>query len=45
MAYLFLRRLENPPQSINDEQTQTLPSDEATVRGWRGRWTLLTGRN
>ncbi len=28
VAYLFLRRLENLLQSINDEQTQTLPSDE-----------------
>ncbi|XQS19110.1 bifunctional [glutamate--ammonia ligase]-adenylyl-L-tyrosine phosphorylase/[glutamate--ammonia-ligase] adenylyltransferase [Citrobacter telavivensis] len=27
-AYLFLRRLENLLQSINDEQTQTLPDDE-----------------
>lgn len=27
-AYLFLRRLENLMQSINDEQTQTLPGDE-----------------
>ena len=27
-AYLFLRRLENLLQSINDEQTQTLPADE-----------------
>jgi len=27
-AYLFLRRLENLLQSINDEQTQTLPSDD-----------------
>ena len=27
-AYLFLRRLENLLQSINDEQTQTLPGDE-----------------
>lgn len=26
-AYLYLRRLENLLQSINDEQTQTLPSD------------------
>ena len=26
-AYLFLRRLENLLQSINDEQTQTLPED------------------
>jgi glutamate-ammonia-ligase adenylyltransferase len=26
-AYLFLRRLENLLQSINDEQTQTLPQD------------------
>jgi glutamate-ammonia-ligase adenylyltransferase len=26
-AYLFLRRLENLLQSINDEQTQTLPGD------------------
>ncbi len=26
--YLFLRRLENLLQSINDEQTQTLPQDE-----------------
>ncbi|XPE60527.1 hypothetical protein ACNKHT_19945 [Shigella flexneri] len=36
VAYLFLRRLENLLQSINDEQTQTLPSDGSTVRGWRG---------
>jgi glutamate-ammonia-ligase adenylyltransferase len=28
VAYLFLRRLENLLQSINDEQTQTLPGDE-----------------
>ncbi|KFB99170.1 glutamate-ammonia-ligase adenylyltransferase [Trabulsiella guamensis ATCC 49490] len=28
VAYLFLRRLENLLQSINDEQTQTLPADE-----------------
>ena len=28
MAYLFLRRLENLLQSINDEQTQTLPADD-----------------
>ncbi|MDU5729909.1 MAG: bifunctional [glutamate--ammonia ligase]-adenylyl-L-tyrosine phosphorylase/[glutamate--ammonia-ligase] adenylyltransferase [Citrobacter freundii] len=27
-AYLYLRRLENLLQSINDEQTQTLPGDE-----------------
>lgn len=27
-AYLYLRRLENLLQSINDEQTQTLPVDE-----------------
>ena len=27
-AYLFLRRLENLLQSINDEQTQTLPASE-----------------
>ena len=27
-AYLFLRRLENLLQSINDEQTQTLPGDD-----------------
>lgn len=27
-AYLFLRRLENLLQSINDEQTQTLPGNE-----------------
>jgi len=27
-AWLFLRRLENLLQSINDEQTQTLPTDE-----------------
>ncbi|WP_312467652.1 bifunctional [glutamate--ammonia ligase]-adenylyl-L-tyrosine phosphorylase/[glutamate--ammonia-ligase] adenylyltransferase [Pseudescherichia sp.] len=27
-AYLWLRRLENLLQSINDEQTQTLPGDE-----------------
>ncbi len=28
VAYLFLRRLENLLQSINDEQTQTLPADD-----------------
>ncbi|CCG85810.1 bifunctional [glutamate--ammonia ligase]-adenylyl-L-tyrosine phosphorylase/[glutamate--ammonia-ligase] adenylyltransferase [Erwinia piriflorinigrans] len=28
VAYLFLRRLENLLQSINDEQTQTLPDSE-----------------
>ncbi|WP_075183051.1 bifunctional [glutamate--ammonia ligase]-adenylyl-L-tyrosine phosphorylase/[glutamate--ammonia-ligase] adenylyltransferase [Pantoea sp. 1.19] len=28
-AYLYLRRLENLLQSLNDEQTQTLPADEA----------------
>ncbi|WP_255556911.1 bifunctional [glutamate--ammonia ligase]-adenylyl-L-tyrosine phosphorylase/[glutamate--ammonia-ligase] adenylyltransferase [Sodalis sp. dw_96] len=27
-AYLYLRRLENLLQAINDEQTQTLPTDE-----------------
>lgn len=27
-AYLYLRRTENLLQSINDEQTQTLPGDE-----------------
>ncbi|WP_435930657.1 bifunctional [glutamate--ammonia ligase]-adenylyl-L-tyrosine phosphorylase/[glutamate--ammonia-ligase] adenylyltransferase [Dryocola sp. BD613] len=27
-AYIYLRRLENLLQSINDEQTQTLPGDE-----------------
>lgn len=27
-SYLFLRRLENLLQAINDEQTQTLPNDE-----------------
>lgn len=27
-AYLYLRRVENLLQSINDEQTQTLPADE-----------------
>lgn len=36
-AYLYLRRLENLLQSINDEQTQTLPGDELKpARGWRG---------
>ncbi|MTH46635.1 bifunctional [glutamate--ammonia ligase]-adenylyl-L-tyrosine phosphorylase/[glutamate--ammonia-ligase] adenylyltransferase [Intestinirhabdus alba] len=42
-AYLFLRRLENLLQSINDEQTQTLPGDALnrarlawgmSVEGW-----------
>lgn len=42
-AYLWLRRLENLLQSINDEQTQTLPGDELNrarlawgmgVEGW-----------
>ncbi len=35
-AYLFLRRLENLLQSLNDEQTQTLPQDELNRASWRG---------
>lgn len=48
MAYLFLRRLENLLQSINDEQTQTLPSDELNRArlAWAmdfADWPQLTG--
>lgn len=48
VAYLFLRRLENLLQSINDEQTQTLPSDELTRArlAWAmdfADWPQLTG--
>ena len=47
-AYLFLRRLENLLQSINDEQTQTLPGDELNRArlAWGMRlndWQALTG--
>jgi glutamate-ammonia-ligase adenylyltransferase len=45
-AYLYLRRLENLLQSINDEQTQTLPTDElnrASGLGMRvADWETLT---
>ncbi|QDY43063.1 bifunctional [glutamate--ammonia ligase]-adenylyl-L-tyrosine phosphorylase/[glutamate--ammonia-ligase] adenylyltransferase [Candidatus Pantoea soli] len=46
-AYLFLRRLENLLQSINDEQTQTLPADERDRQrlAWAmgcASWSLLT---
>ncbi|MHA6434449.1 [protein-PII] uridylyltransferase family protein, partial [Escherichia coli] len=48
VAYLFLRRLENLLQSINDEQTQTLPSDELNRArlAWAmdfADWQQLTG--
>ncbi|HFZ8995681.1 TPA: bifunctional [glutamate--ammonia ligase]-adenylyl-L-tyrosine phosphorylase/[glutamate--ammonia-ligase] adenylyltransferase [Citrobacter freundii] len=48
-AYLFLRRLENLLQSINDEQTQTLPGDElnrARLAWGMGSddWSQLTDR-
>ncbi|WP_179342049.1 bifunctional [glutamate--ammonia ligase]-adenylyl-L-tyrosine phosphorylase/[glutamate--ammonia-ligase] adenylyltransferase, partial [Escherichia coli] len=48
VAYLFLRRLENLLQSINDEQTQTLPSDELNRArlAWAmdfADWPQLTG--
>jgi len=48
-AYLFLRRLENLLQSLNDEQTQTLP-DDALSRSrlaWAMNaesWPVLTAR-
>ncbi|WP_373100388.1 MULTISPECIES: bifunctional [glutamate--ammonia ligase]-adenylyl-L-tyrosine phosphorylase/[glutamate--ammonia-ligase] adenylyltransferase [Pasteurellaceae] len=32
LAYLFLRRVENVLQAINDQQTQLLPTDEADRR-------------
>lgn len=46
-TYLFLRRLENLLQSINDEQTQTLPADDLNRArlAWAMReesWTTLT---
>ena len=46
---LFLRRLENLLQSINDEQTQTLPGDELNRArlAWGMRvddWAALTQR-
>lgn len=45
-AYLFLRRLENLLQSIGDQQTQTLPTDElnCTRLAWAmgaTNWSLL----
>ena len=48
-AYLFLRRLENLLQSINDEQTQTLPGDDLNrarlAWGMRAEdWSTLTER-
>ncbi|EOC1350303.1 bifunctional [glutamate--ammonia ligase]-adenylyl-L-tyrosine phosphorylase/[glutamate--ammonia-ligase] adenylyltransferase [Cronobacter dublinensis] len=48
-AYLFLRRLENLLQSINDEQTQTLPGDalnRARLAWAMGEadWEALTAR-
>jgi Glutamine synthetase adenylyltransferase len=48
-AYLFLRRLENLLQSINDEQTQTLPGDDLNRArlAWGMRvddWAALTDR-
>ncbi|WP_417315301.1 bifunctional [glutamate--ammonia ligase]-adenylyl-L-tyrosine phosphorylase/[glutamate--ammonia-ligase] adenylyltransferase [Enterobacter sp.] len=48
-AYLFLRRLENLLQSINDEQTQTLPGDDLNRArlAWGMRvddWATLTER-
>lgn len=48
-AYLFLRRLENLLQSINDEQTQTLPGDDLNRArlAWGMRvddWLTLTER-
>ncbi len=48
-SYLFLRRLENLLQSINDEQTQTLPGDELNRArlAWGMRvddWAALTQR-
>ena len=48
-AYLFLRRLENLLQSINDEQTQTLPGDDLNRArlAWGMRvadWSTLTER-
>lgn len=44
-AYLFLRRLENLLQSINDEQTQTLPQDELNRARLAWGWALPTGRH
>ncbi|CAO95471.1 bifunctional [glutamate--ammonia ligase]-adenylyl-L-tyrosine phosphorylase/[glutamate--ammonia-ligase] adenylyltransferase [Erwinia tasmaniensis] len=49
VAYLFLRRLENLLQSINDEQTQTLPDSELdrTRLAWAmgcGDWATLHAR-
>ena len=48
-AYLFLRRLENLLQSINDEQTQTLPGDDLNRArlAWGmhlDNWDALIGR-
>lgn len=48
-AYLYLRRLENLLQSINDEQTQTLPADELNrarlAWGMRAEdWAALTAQ-
>ncbi len=43
-AYLFLRRLENLLQSINDEQTQTLPGDDLNRARLAGACAWTTGR-
>ncbi|ADO46981.1 bifunctional [glutamate--ammonia ligase]-adenylyl-L-tyrosine phosphorylase/[glutamate--ammonia-ligase] adenylyltransferase [[Enterobacter] lignolyticus] len=52
-AYLFLRRLENLLQSINDEQTQTLPEDALNrarlawgmgFADWAGMYERLTAQ-
>ena len=48
-TYLYLRRLENLLQSINDEQTQTLPGDDLNRArlAWGMRvddWAVLTER-
>lgn len=44
-AYLFLRRLENLLQSINDEQTQTLPGDELNRARLARECARMTGRS
>ncbi len=38
VAYLFLRRLENLLQSINDDKPRRFLLMSLIVRGWRGRW-------
>lgn len=45
VAYLFLRRLETCCRALTTNKPRRFLLMSLTVRGWRGRWTLLTGSN